>query len=164
MPRHSRRQSTTATQSRTKTKGAGLWNFIIGKKSPPTATLVPTATSAAIPVATQVVSDPSNPTPEDRQRQQLMIIYDRLHIDPTLVDTEMVLDAVNGRPRTVNGMRLSGRSPLDRQIMLKTALQRLTPPDKYRFLSVIQSVFPSVAMPAGQLLLDAQATMSQYRK
>jgi hypothetical protein len=110
------------------------------------------------------VSDPTNPTEEERQRQQLDIIYDRLAITPTQVDTDLILDAVHGRPRTVNRLRLRGTSPLDRQIMLKAALQRLTPQDKYRLLSVVKVVFPVLAMPAHQLLLDAQATMSQYRK
>ena len=152
MPRRTRR-----------TQGAGLWNFLTGKTSgPPVATPVapvPLARSA-IPVATDVVSDPRNPTEEERQRQQLAIIYDRLAISPTQVDTDLILDAVHGRPRTVNGLRLRGSSPLDRQIMLKAALQRLTPQDKYRLLSVVKVVFPVLAMPAHQLLLDVQKDMA----
>jgi hypothetical protein len=106
------------------------------------------------------VSDPRNPTEEERQRQQLDIIYDRLAISPGQVDTDLILDAVHGRPRTVNGLRLRGTSPLDRQIMLKAALQRLTPQDKYRLLSVVKVVFPVLAMPAHQLLLDVQKDMA----
>jgi hypothetical protein len=152
MPRHTRR-----------TRGGGLWNFLTGKTSgPPVATPVAPAPLArsAIPVATDVVSDPTNPTEEERQRQQLDIIYDRLAITPTQVDTDLILDAVHGRPRTVNGLRLRGTSPLDRQIMLKAALQRLTPQDKYRLLSVVKVVFPVLAMPAHQLLLDVQKDMA----
>jgi len=135
----------------------------MGKTSgPPVATPVAAAPLArsAIPVATDVVSDPRNPTEEERQRQQLDIIYDRLAITPTQVDTDLILDAVHGRPRTVNGLRLRGTSPLDRQIMLKAALQRLTPQDKYRLLSVVKVVFPVLAMPAHQLLLDVQKDMA----